>query len=814
MGRLRFGQWAWGQRAWTVVTISIFLFLPACGGHKPSAVSPFPAKITLNPSVSASMQLGTTLVLSANAQNGSNSSVRAAFIFASSNPGILDVTPTGVACAGTWNAPSYTLCTPAGIGVAQVTASAMGVTSPPTLVFVHSPIDNVQVSVVPPVNSPPPACPNQGPLPAACNLPFNGNAANYCLSQNQIQTLQATAYSQGVDITGSVGPFTWNAANVGVAKITPIVDSSVNVATNQVSVSPTTPGQTQIVASASGFSSPPFNFETCPVQCIALQLGVSGSQSSSSTNFSVSKGTSETITATAVDVQGCIVPKAPLTWISSQPAALTAGTAAAAATTTTTSTAATGCSGNATCAVATPQPGAAAITASCTPPTCNIGFPLNPAGFPPLYVPQPVYPVTAISGLVTGATSPTNVLATSQDCYSDTLCTVGLYNVSTTTNLAGGATPLPTPPNSFMLDPAGDKAYMGSEFGAIAINPASLGGSANPFTILPASGTTLGLVTGNVLAVSRGGTMAIFSDTVSTPNQVYVVNTASTSNAATPLNISSATAAAFSPDSLKALILGNGGNTLYIYSTLQYLQPPISLPTPASSIVFSSTGSFALLSGGGAPSTLAIRNTCDNSLVSLAAPGVPVPPLFLTMVPAGNVPMGNATIPVLQPDGLDLFFGLDNTGIDIIATNASAGPLTTLCPQLITLAQTTQNTTFLPTHIDIGQGTFHPIDFFISPGSTQAYIVASDRSSILVFDFSTGSVSAIPLVNNTTPLSASMTVDGTLIYVAGSDGLLHEVNTALALDEMDVSFLPLPNSPNNFCYTGNSCALNMVAVRP
>jgi len=51
--------------------------------------------------------------------------------------------------------------------------------SPPTLIFVHPPIDNIQVSVVPPVNSPPPACPNQGPLPAACNLKFNPNAANY-----------------------------------------------------------------------------------------------------------------------------------------------------------------------------------------------------------------------------------------------------------------------------------------------------------------------------------------------------------------------------------------------------------------------------------------------------------------------------------------------------------------------------------------------------------------------------------------------------------------------------------------------------------
>jgi hypothetical protein len=760
------------------------------------------------------MQLGTVIQLTATAQNASNTNIRPAFTFASSNPGILDIAANGFACAGTWNSPAYTDCTPGGIGVAQVTASALGATSPPTLVFVHAAIDNIQVSVVPPVNSPPPACPNQQALPAACSLPFNGNAAKYCLSQNQVQTLQATAYSQGVDITASVGPFSWNEANSSVVTTTPVVNSSTNVATNQITVSPATPGQTQIVASASGVSSLPYNVETCPVQCIALELAVNG-QHTGQTSFAVSKGTAESITATAVDVQGCIVPKPPLTWSSSEPAALSAGTSTAAGSSTTAGTSSATCAAGTACAISTPQPGAAAITASCSPPTCNIGFPLNPAGLPAPFVPQPVYPVTAITGLVTGATSATNALATSQDCYSDNLCDVALYNVSTSANLPGSASPLPTPPNSLMLDRAGDKAYVGSQFGAVAINLPNLGSTTNPFTFLPASGTSLGLVVGKVLAVSRNGSTAVFSDTVSTPNQVYVVTagaTTSVSSSTAPLNINSATAAAISPDGLKVLILGNGGNTLYIYSPLQALQPPISLPTPATAIVFSSTGSFALLSGGSPSSTLAIRNTCDNSPVSLPAP-LPGPPMFLTMVPAGNVPMGGTVIPNLEMNGLDIFLGLDNTGIDVIATTASAGPLTTLCPQLIALARTTQNTTFVPTHIDIGQGTFHPINFFVSPTSL-LYIVASDRSSVLVYDLNTNAVSAIQLVNNATPIAADITVDGSIIYVAASDGLLHQLNTGTAIDETEISFLPLPNSLNNFCYTGSNCGLNLLAVKP
>jgi hypothetical protein len=809
MGRLRFGQWAWA-----VVTISVFLFLPACGGHKPAGVSPFPVKITLNPSTSASVQVGITLQLTATAQNSSNQNISAAFTFASSNPGVLDIAPGGAACAGTWNAPLYTTCTPAGVGVVQVTASALGATSPPTLIFVHPPIDNIQVSVVPPVNPPPPACPNQQALPAACNLKFNGNAANFCLSQNQVQTLQATAFSQGVDITASVGPFTWSQVNAGVAKLTPIVTvTSYNVPTNQATASPGTPGQTPVIASASGVFSQPYYFETCPVQCIDLRLGVNGSQQSSATSFVVDKGTSETITATAVDVQGCIVPKPPLTWTSSAPAALAAGSVS------------TGCAAGIPCTVTTPQPGVAAITASCTPPTCNIGFPLNPANFPAPFVPQPVYPVTAISGLATGATTSTNVLATSQDCSTDISCAVGLYNVATSTNVPGGAFGLPTPPNSLLFDPAGDKAYMGSEFGAVAVTSGNFAGSTSPFALLPASGTALGLVTGRVLAVSRNGSVAIFSDSVSTPNQVYVVSASPAST--TPLNINSATAGAFSPDGLKAFILGNGGNTLYVYSTLQSLQPAISLKAPATSVIFNSTGSFALFADGAPTGGLAAYNTCDNSAVNptLSSGALPGPPLFLKMVPAGNIPLnttfGGVPIPNLEPAGLDFFFGLDNTGIDVIATNSSMGSITTLCPQHVSLAEIlplpippNPPTVFPPFHINIGQGTFHPINFFLSPDSTLAYIVTTDQG-VLVYDFNTNSVSTkIGLINDATPLAADITVDGSLIYVAGSDGVLHQLNTSLAVDETQISFLPLPNSSSSFCFTGSLCALNMVAVKP
>jgi hypothetical protein len=827
MGRFGCVQWAG-----VVITIFFFLLLPACGGHKPPGTNPFPAKITLNPSISASMQWGSTLAFTASAQNGANATISPAFTFSltpDSPPGILSVSPSGFACAGTWNAPYYNVCTPAGSGTVQVIASALGQISPPTTVFVHPPIDNVQISVVPPVNSLPPACPAQSALPLACKVAFNASAANYCLSQNQKQTLQALAYSQGVDITASVGPFTWTQANFNVVTITPIVSASSNLITNQATVAPNTPGQTQVVASASGVFSQPYIAETCPVQCISLQLGSNGSQNIGQTNFIATKGASETITATAVDVQGCVVPAPPLTWTSSAPAALTAGAAATSTGTTTTTTtttpptttASSGCSGVASCTIGTPQPGTAAITASCSPPTCNVGFPLNPAGVPGPYVPQPVYPVNSISGLVTGVPVSTSVLATSQDCYSNSQCTVALYDVSTAKNIAASPSSMPAPPNSLMFDPQGDKAYVGSQYGSFLITTANLGSSTtNPFTFLPNPASTLGIVTGKVLAVSPNGNLAVFADTISTPNQVYVANTTSSSAVTTALYINSATTATFSPDSTKAFILGNGGNTLYVYSTLQ---APVTIPlsAPATSVAFSSTGAFAFIAGGSSTSNIDVLNTCNNSPVTLSLSGLPTTPTLLKMVPAVSAPMGNTTVPLLnQSDlaNLDVFLGIDNTGIDVIATTSTTPlvpPPPALCPQQQIAPATIVQTSlpFTPIHINLQRGIFHPLNFFVAPGGAAVYIVTSDQG-VLIYNFVTSSVSAIPLNGGAAPVAADITSDGTYLYVAGTDGILHELDTVTATDIMEVPFYQLPNSSNNFCYNSFSCNLNMVAIEP
>ena len=816
MGRSRTGRLVCAV-ALCGVSVGLLPVLGGCGKHSSASKSPFPARITLNPGGTTSLQLGSTLKFSASATNSANASLNVPITFQSNDTSLLNFAPGGPACAGVWST-TFTVCVPGASGVVQVTATADGVVSSPTLVFIHPPIDNIVVNQVPP------------------NPPYTNPVP--CLSQNQTITLQATAYSQGIDVTSSVGQFNFSAVSPSVVTITPIITSSYNVVTNEATAKAAAPGFTQIFASASGVVSTPFQqfnnngpawnfFETCPVQQIVLQLGASGSQESGVTTFVSSKGTTQTFNATVYDVLGNLMENPPLTWSSTEPGAVSAPAT---------------CTGLLTCSASTAGPGAGIVTASCTPPSCNIGYPLIPANLPPstaaLYTPVPVYAATAISGVVTGTPTTTGVIASSLDCTNNFDCSVSLYDVSTATNVPGNPVGMPTPPNSLLFDAAGDKAYVGSSFGVFTINPANIGSASNPFG-------GLGTFTGKVLAVSSNGQLAVFADNVHTPNQVYVTNSANASSPAlSSFTISGAVAAAFSPDALKAYILAcipgavpctrSTGNTLFVYSTLQSMQT-IPLTAPASAVVFSSTGAFAFVTGGSTASQVTTFNTCNNELATNSASdpllitNLPALPLFLSVLPAAGAPppvVAALLTPDLNAPGLDVLIGLDNTGIDLIATDTIIPGFgypptpTPPCPAFIGEAvnPTPPNAPFPPQHFNFGVGTFNPISFFVSPDGTRAYVVTTNFSSILVFDFNTGSLSgSIPLANNAIPVSASFTEDGTLIYVAANDGTLHEINTISATDVQEISFPDLPNVNNPFCGYGATtiaCTLDLVSVKP
>src|SRR3984957_4217638 len=204
--------------------------IAGCGGGTKAGPPLFAGKITLAPTVNTSLVLGRTINFTASVQTASGTNLNTTITFSSSDPSILNLASNGVACAGHWDA-NFTTCTPGNIGVAQVTASALGATSAPPFVFVHPPVDSVTVSGVlldgVPVQEP-------------------------CLSQTQSMTLEAHAFSQGVDVTASVGPFTWSANNASVVNLIPLVDTAYNFPTSQVTAQAVNPGITHIYASATG----------------------------------------------------------------------------------------------------------------------------------------------------------------------------------------------------------------------------------------------------------------------------------------------------------------------------------------------------------------------------------------------------------------------------------------------------------------------------------------------------------------------------------------------------------------------------------
>lgn len=808
-----------------------------CGKGTKAGPPLYPARINLTPNGNTSVNLGQTFAFTASAQTAGGTDLKTTFTYTSTDTAILNVAPNGVACAGHWDI-AFTTCTPGGTGVVQVTASALGASSIPTYVFVHPVIDNIIVTGVlldgVPVQEP-------------------------CLSQGQSMAVEAHAFSQGSDVTSSVGPFTWSAQYASVVTLTPLVNIAYNFATNQATALAVTPGMSQIYASASGVSSSTFQqpqytnslgttspvldfFETCPIQTIALEIG-SGTQQTNQTTFVTSKGTTQqTATAILTDVLGfsslpntsnqIVLNKIPLTWTASRPGVVSTASAC-----------------QQSCALSTPLPGAGSVTAACSPPACNIGFPYVPPslstpagvaacnqffqsqpGVPATFncqqlIPYPVYAETAISGLVTGATAPAALLATSTGCsqQAPSTCTTSIYNPSTAKPSTGPETPLPSSPTSLLFDPAGDKAYMGSNFGALLINPGSFGTSNSPYT-------GLGTVSGNVLAVSNNGSTAVFSDTIHTPNQVYVVNTAnSNSLSASAFNISQAVSAAFSPDGLKTFIFGNGGSSLYIYSPLQALQAPIALAgaAGANTVAFSNNGAFAYVAEAaatGGSANLIAFNTCNNQVAaSPVVPGPVVPaavtlpanPLFLKVLPGIHIE-GTDSSGFSIPDGEHILV-LDTTGFDVLTSVITPPNTGTLCPQTLTFVS--GNPASLAQRVNLGQGTIQPLNFFASADGSLLYIPAVDHSSILVYNFGAGSVtSGIELAGNATPVSADMSVDAGTILVGGSDGMLHEVSTGLGgSDQIQVPFPNLPNYLNPFCAiisATNPCTLNLVAARP
>jgi hypothetical protein len=702
-------------RSGVVAILILVAGLAGCGSNSAVKTTSFatPASITITPTPNLSMETGTNQSFSVSVLTSTNTALTEPVSFESSNTAVVTVAANGLACAGSWDSLSTPqVCTPGPVGVAQITATAQGVSSPPTTVYVHQHIDSVLVSTFLLPNQPPPTTP--------------------CVSVGKITNYQAKAYSRGADITPTVGIFNWQSEFSNVATLS---TTAPGLVPGQAQATAAVPGLTSIFATIGTANSVPVYFTTCPVQSIALSV-------TSATS------TSKTIKPTVLDILGATIT-APLTWSSSASGSVSVSSSGG--------------------ANASGAGGGATIIASCTPPACNTGF----------YPSIPIYPENVVTLIAPGTGIPlaATVYVSSTSCRTTDGCFSTTVPITIPANTLGTSITLPATPNSLVFNPLGSKAYLGTDSG--------LFGSTG-LAVLDTTANTVGQISnlpGKVLAVSPDGSKVIVSDTApaDAPNEVFVFDT--TTNAGSGFQITKATAAAFSPDSLKAYILA--GSTLYVYSKFDALQT-IPLAAPAQDVSFLSEGAFAYIAGG-APSSVTVRRTCDNAIADTidSTKGLPATPRFIRTLPDAT------KVFALTPPTVDII-GVD-TGLPSGCTPGVSDSVSSF---------------------DLGQGNFAPKQLIISQDGSTAYVITSDLGSILVFNIAGLTSTAITLAGNAIPLSATLTPDGTLLYVGASDKTVHVVDTGSGSDFQQISF------PQSLCQNSVgqpapvTCLPDLIAAKP
>ena len=605
---------------------------------------------------------------------------------------------------------------------------------------------------------------------------------------------------------------------------------------NQVQTTAKDPGITQLFATVSGTTSSPYLYTTCLIQAIYLQLKGEGQAGNSIT---VDNGGSVPVTAFAVDTLCGIanntpLASPPLTWSTTNPEVAAFGTV-------------TNTTGN-NSASARNNLGGATLTASCSPPSCNIGLPgSTPTGTVPSL---PVYasnfdasapstkcqpPITkgfgAISANVisTSAVPTYTAWAATTDCQNAQGCYSALFSVTPGVTPIGPIVSLPRTPNSMMFNHQSTaRVYIGSDQGLMYVDV----GAASPSATLVSNTPTPCNVSlcGKVLTISNDGKLVAVSDTVSVPSQVYIYSsTASAVDLILPNSGETATAAAFSPDQLKLFILTNLGN-MYIYSTVDALTT-VSTGAPGTDVEFSADGSFAYIAGAPA-SAVSAYSTCSLPAIGSVKIGT---------IATSSTPLKIFPSPVLQA-GPQLLtqnvIALEPPNVEILTAQFTQDPI--LYPPLPNEPlQLTCNPPVIPPGdftksqpYNLGQGNFTPIYSQLVANGTQLIIVARHVPAVLIFNVSNGTTSSVSLVGNIDPLSAAASTDGSQVYVAACDtytnndptkpcaaGSVHIVNTISEGDFQQVPYVNINdnNNPNMCSNQGGSsplCLPNLIAIKP
>lgn len=492
------------------------------------------ANITLQPQIAGiSLAFGQTTQVqtpTATTCHGESASISASQIsYGTTNNQLVDISPTGNICAGTWNRNTgggiadYTYCyNPNPLpstkgepyGLAYITATADSVTSNPVTVYVHPPISSISL----------------------VTTPLSGAAASGCYSQNQQAQLSADAYysqngtqallcapgsSTLPECSNSIGTLSFIVGTPSVA--------TVNAATNVITAQQ--PGTTVITANIAQSSSSAGYFSTCPPASIKATLA------NGSTRGVVTQGVQQNLTTTVTDTQGNPISGLALTYQSTNTIDITASS---------------------TGSISPTLPGVASVNAICEPATCNPA-PINELGLNGTGLSVSSNPINITVPGTTGNFA--WFAAPGQSLY--------FYSIQVLTGTPGLPIRLPYVPNSMVMDQQGANLYFGSPRELMIYST-----SANSIT---KQDTT---VPGVILAVSPNGSQLLINDQARGVFYLYNTSggTSSTFGGLAACNENNPQpgpcgAAVWTPDSNTLYIVdsaklgGNHTNTLYVHNS-------------------------------------------------------------------------------------------------------------------------------------------------------------------------------------------------------------------------------------------------------
>jgi hypothetical protein len=747
------------------------------------------AAITLAPATTGiSLAYGQTRQLSAPAAvtcKGSSATVTA-YSYGTSNNQLVDITPTGILCAGTWNRnsgggiPNYTICSPPSplpstgglpYATAYVTASAHSIVSNPVEVFVHATVTTVSL-VTEPLSGTAQQCFSQGTQTTldaqACYANSSNQQTLLCappsVTSSSSPTLacplptvngQQIALSSIPSCTAAIGTLTYNVGTSSIASIATSTTSS------QVTITAGLPGTTTITASVAGSGSSAGYFSTCPPKSISVTLA------NGDTAGTITEGVTQNLVTTVTDTQGNSISGLTLDYQSTDPIDISASSGGA---------------------ISTNFPGVASVYAICQPSSCNPS-PLSEFGLFGTGLP--------ISSKLVKITTPGKAsdyawfAAPGQSQY--------VFPVELLSGTIGSLARLPYVPNSMMMDRLGSSIYFGSSHELMIFSTASS-------TVI-----TLNIsFPGVVLAVAPDGSTVLIND--QERQLFYLYNTANSSSSTTFGGMGSA--ASWTPDAKtlyitdSAALGGNHSDMLYVYNIntgwTTHALPcsvynAITCPSPSTgaqglAITIPSVGAY--LSGSNTVAhTWCPTGTADNYASMIFYPqsdSIPAQTDVLAATTDGEHILG-----VAMTDG-----GLTLNDIGVAITPAEC---------TLTAPLSTNPTLLTPTPLSVNTDAVAVNQVVPSPVSNLAFITyfppvtgATTGASLPYYvpgaytpgsPYTANPVKYITLTGNsaiTAPLAGAFAPDDSLFFVStAGDNMIHYISVPTLTDTQQIS----PNLP-------------------